>query len=198
MKKLKAVVLLIGRKVLLLMAGLGTRGVTAVAVCAALWAVLNALVSPVFWQFTQMPFLCDLLAFAALILVVWWTRRFGAASVTGVVFGVLSLILRPGAFFNVAFVVAAIAFDFLTRAVGYDRMFSKPLVGSIVAVLISVVCAALAGLIIGALFMNFTILPAILAFAGLHAIGGVIGGVIGAGIVMNLKARRIDAANVRD
>jgi len=111
--------------------------VTAVAVCAALWAVLNALISPFFWQFTHMPFLCDLLAFAALILVVWWTRRFGAASLTGVVFGVLSLILRPGAFFNVAFVVAAIVFDFLTRGVGYERMFNKPVVGSIVAVLIS-------------------------------------------------------------
>jgi hypothetical protein len=46
--------------------------------------------------------------------------------------------------------------------------------------------------------MSFTILPAILAFAGLHAIGGVIGGVIGAGIVTILKARRIDAVTVRD
>lgn len=183
--------------VLLGVVGLGTRGVTAVAVCAALWAVLNALISPFFWQFTHMPFLCDLLAFAALILVVWWTRRFGAASVTGVVFGVLSLILRPGAFFNVAFVVAAIVFDFLTRGVGYERMFNKPVVGSIVAVLISVVCAALAGLMIGALFMSLATLPAILAFAGLHAIGGLIGGVVGAGIVATLKARRIEVGAVR-
>jgi len=184
-------------KVLLAMAGLGTRGVTAVAVCAALWAVLNALISPFFWQLTQMPFLCDLLAFAALIFVVWWTRRFGAISLTGVVFGVLSFILRPGAIFNLAFVAAAIAFDFLTRAVGYDRMFNKPFVGSIVAVLISVVCAALAGLIIGALFMSFTTLPAILAFAGLHAIGGLIGGVVGAGIITTLKARRIEPSALR-
>jgi len=178
-------------------AGLGTRGVTAVAVCAALWAVLNALISPFFWQLTHMPFLCDLLAFAALMLVAWWTRRLGAASLTGIVFGVLSLILRPGAFFNLVFVVAAIAFDLLTRAVGYDRMFNKPLVGSITAVLISVVCAALAGLMIGALFMGFTTFPAILAFAGLHAIGGLIGGVVGAGIITTLKARRIEVGAVR-
>jgi hypothetical protein len=144
-----------------------------------------------------MPFLCDLLAFAGLILVVWWTRRFGAASLTGVVFGVLSFILRPGAIFNLAFVAAAIAFDFLTRAVGYDRMFNKAVVGSIAAVLISIVCAALAGLIIGALFMSLATFPAILAFAGLHAIGGVIGGVVGAGIVTTLKARRIEVGAVR-
>jgi hypothetical protein len=183
--------------VLLALAGLGTREVTAVAACAALWAVLNAFISPVFWQFTQMPFLCDMLAFAALTLVVWWTRRFGAASLTGVVFGVLSFILRPGAFFNSAFVVAAIAFDFLTRAVGYDRMLNKRLVGSTAAVLISVACAALAGLIIGALFMSFNTFPAILAFAGLHAIGGLIGGIVGAGIITTLKARRIEAGAVR-
>jgi hypothetical protein len=190
-------VLLLCRKVLLELAGLGTREVTAVAVCAALWAVLNALISPLFWQVTQMPFLCDLLAFAALILVAWWTKRFGAASLTGVVFGVLSSILRPGAFFNLAFVVAAIAFDFLTRAVGYDRMFNKPLVGSFAGILISVVCAGLAGLIIGALFMSFTTFPAILTFAGLHAIGGMIGGAVGAGMVTTLKARRIEAGAVR-
>jgi hypothetical protein len=190
-------VLLLRRKVLQALAAFGTRGVTAVAVCAALWAVLNALISPFFWQLTQMPFLCDLLAFAALTLVIWWTRRFGAASLTGVVFGVLSFVLRPGAFFNLAFVVAAIAFDFLTRAFGYDRMFNKPVVGSVAAVLISVVCAALAGVIIGALFMSFTTFPAILAFAGLHAIGGVIGGAVGAGIIATLRARRFEPSAVR-
>jgi len=171
--------------------------VTAVAVCAALWAVLNAFIAPFFWQLTQMPFLCDVLAFAALMLVVWWTRRFGAASLTGIVFGVLSSLLRPGAFHNVAFVVAAIAFDFLARAIGYDRLFKKPLAGSIVAVLISVVCAGLAGLMIGTLFMSLSTLPAILTFAGLHAIGGLIGGVVGVAIVATLKARRIEPSAVR-
>ena len=179
------------------MAGLGTRGVTAVAVCAALWAVVNAFISPFFWQLTQMPFLCDLLAFAALILVVWWTRRFGAASLAGVVFGVLSFILRPGAFFNSAFIVAAIVFDLLTRAVGYNRIFNKPLVGSIAAVLISITCAGLAGIIIGALFMSMTTFPAVLAFAGLHAIGGVLGGLVGVGIVATLKGRRIEPGAIR-
>jgi len=190
-------VLLLCQKVLLTLAGLGTRGVTAVAVCAALWAVLNALISPFFWQLTQMPFLCDLLAFATLMLVVWWTRRFGVAALTGVVFGVLSFVLRPGAFFNSAFIVAAIAFDLLTRAAGYDRMFNKLLVGSIASVLISTACAGLAGLMIGALFMSFATFPAILAFASLHAIGGLIGGLVGAGIITTLGVRKIEPGVVK-
>jgi membrane associated rhomboid family serine protease len=76
-------------------------------------------------------------------------------------------------------------------------MFNKPLLGSIATVLISTACAALAGLIIGALFMSFVTFPAILAFAGLHAIGGLIGGLVGAGIITTLKARRIEPGAVR-
>ena len=167
------------------------------ATCAALWAVLNAFISPFFWALTQMPFLCDLLAFAALVLVVWWTRRAGAASLTGVVFGLLSFVLRPGAFFNSAFIVAAIAFDLLTWTVGYNRMFDKPLVGSIASVLISIGCAALAGLMIGALFMSFTSSSVLLVFAGLHALGGLIGGLVGTGMITALRARKIEPAAVR-
>jgi hypothetical protein len=137
------------------------------------------------------------MAFAALILVAWWTRGFGAASLTGVIFGLLTLVLRLGAFFNSAFVVAAIAFDLLTRTAGYNRIFSKRIVGSIVVVLVSIACAALAGLIIGAVFMGFTTLPGVLAFAGLHAIGGVIGGLVGVGVVATLKGRRIDPGAVK-
>lgn len=144
-----------------------------------------------------MPFLCDLLAFSSLILVVWWTRKLGSASSTGLIFGVLSFIPRPGAFFNVAFVVAAVTFDLLTRAIGYGRLFGKPTFGSLYAIAASTVCAALAGAIIGALFMNFTIPTAIAAFAGLHAIGGFIGGMIGAGIISALNARRIEPRAVR-
>jgi hypothetical protein len=76
-------------------------------------------------------------------------------------------------------------------------MFNKSLVGSIAAVLISILCAGLAGAIIGALFMSMTTFPAVLAFAGLHAIGGVIGGLVGVGIVATLKGRGIEPAVVR-
>jgi len=88
-------------------------------------------------------------------------------------------------------------FDLLTRAVGYNRIFNKPLVGSIAAVLISIACAGLAGMIIGALFMSMTTYQAVLAFAGLHAIGGVLGGLVGVGIVASLKGRKIEPGAVR-
>ena len=94
---------------------------------------------------------------------------------------ILSLVLRLGSLFVLGFVVASAVFDLLTRAVGYARLFTKTKFGSLNAIAISIVSAALAGAIIGGPFMNFTTPTAVVAFAGLHAVGGLIGGAIGAG-----------------
>lgn len=149
------------------------------------------MISPIFWQLTRMPFLCDLLAFMSLTLVVWWTRKFGAAMVTGLVVAALTLILRPGAFDILAFAAASPFFDAATRAVGYRNCLDKTTASVVCIVLFSMISAGMAGVIIGSFFMDLRTLPAILTFAGLHAIGGVIGGAIGVTIVRALAARRI-------
>lgn len=164
-----------------------SRDIAAIALCAALWAVLNTLITPIFWQMTHMPFLCDLLAFVSLILVTLWTRKLGSASITGLIVTALTLILRPGAFHMLGFIVASIVFDILTKIVGYTNCFDKPLRGALTMLLFSIICAGLAGGIIGSFFMDFKALPAILTFAGLHAIGGVIGIIL----VRALTARKI-------
>ena len=168
-----------------------TRDIAAIAASAALWAILNILISPIFWQVTHMPFLCDLLAFISLILVIWWTRKFGSASLTGLVVTVLTLMLRPGAFQMLGFIVASILFDVFTRAVGYRNCFESGLRGSLILVLFSTLCAGAAGSIIGIFFMGFNTATAILAFAGLHAVGGIIGGVIGSILVGALTRRKV-------
>ena len=38
-----------------------SREIATIAISAALWSVLNATMSPVFFALTKMPFLCDLL-----------------------------------------------------------------------------------------------------------------------------------------
>jgi len=168
-----------------------TQDATAVAVCAALWAVLNVLLSPVFWQLMHMPFLCDLLAFASLVLVVWWTRKFGSASMTGLIVAVLTFIIRPGSFYMLGFLAASIAFDLITKAIGYARLFSKSLFGSLSTIALSTISAALAGAIIGSFFMSFTTPIAVATFVGLHAVGGLIGGAIGVITISALAARQI-------
>jgi len=168
-----------------------SKDVAAVAVCSALWGVLNAWLSPIIWQLTHLPFLCDMLAFIALILVIWWTRKFGAASFVGLVVAAMTLMVTPTAFQTLAFVVAAMVFDIVTRTLGYGRLFKNLAWGGVVLVVSSVLCAGLAGAIIGASFMGFKTLQAILTFGGLHAIGGLIGGVIGVVVVNALVTRHI-------
>jgi len=53
------------------MAYFKTVDVAAIAICGALWGVLNVLFAPTFFKATGMPFLCDLIGFAMLILGAW-------------------------------------------------------------------------------------------------------------------------------
>jgi hypothetical protein len=62
----------------------------------------------------------------------------------------------------------------------------------IIAITISTISAAFAGLVIGAFFMTgpaLAIWGGVLGWAGLHAIGGVIGGGIG-GLIVNMLVYR--------
>lgn len=141
---------------------------------------------------THLPFLCDLLAFASLILVTWLTRKFGAASLTGIIATLLTLILRPAAFHMLGFVGASVVFDILTKAISYKICFNRnPLVGSSILVILSIFCAGIAGAFIGIFFMNFDVLSGILMWAGLHTFGGLLGGLIGVIIVRALVLRKI-------
>ena len=168
------------------------KDIAAISIGAALWAILNILISPIFFQMTRLPFLCDLLAFASLILVTWLTRKFGAASLTGIIATLLTLILRPAAFHMLGFVVASVVFDILTKAISYKICFNRnPFVGSSIVVTFSIFCAGIAGAIVGIFFMHFDVLTGILIWAGLHAFGGLLGGLIGVIIVRALVLRKI-------
>lgn len=168
-----------------------TKDLTAIATCSAFWAILNILISPIFWQLTHLPFFCDLLAFISLILVVWWTQKFGSASLTGFIVTVLTFIFRPGALQMLGFLVASIIFDILTRALGYTNFIEKKITSLIAMVGFSIICAGIAGMIIGYFFMGFKTFISIIFFSSLHGIGGFIGGIIGFVLVNALKARKI-------
>jgi len=59
------------------MAYFNTRDIVTIAMYAVLWAVLNNTLSPIFWQMTRTPFLCDFPPFTSLILVAWGSRENG-------------------------------------------------------------------------------------------------------------------------
>jgi len=174
------------------MAYFTTRDVAAMAMCAALWSVLSITIAPIFWELTHMPFLCDMIGTSLLILVLWWARKLGTVTVTGVIATVLTLALRPAATHFFGFTAASVVFDALARLIGYRNCLERPVPSAISLLFISIVSTAVAGLIIGLLFMPA---PAIAAmgglalFVGLHALGGAIGAAIGLMLVRALEAR---------
>lgn len=171
---------------------LKSREVAAIAICAALWGVLNSLFSPVFFSMFGLPFLCDLIGFSVLTLSAWWIKKLGAITAIGLTATIINFTFNPHATHFLGFAAASVVFDFTSRFVGYGSFFKKPLYTMIIAITISTISAAFAGLVIGTFFMTGTALAVwggVLGWAGLHAIGGVIGGGIG-GLTVNMLVYR--------
>jgi cytosine/uracil/thiamine/allantoin permease len=87
------------------------------------------------------------------------------------------------------FVIASLVFDIFTRVVGYGNSLDKAVPSIISLVAFSTISAGVAGLIIASFFLEFPV--ALNVFAGLHAVGGFIGGTIGVVLVRALTARGV-------
>jgi len=170
-----------------------TRDIAAIAMCAALWGVLNSVLSPVFFRMFGLPFLCDLIGFSALILAAWWIRKFGAITMIGLIATAINFALGGGIHF-LGFTAASIFFDFATRLIGYNNSFKKPKYAIISMMGVSIASAALAGYLIGTFFMVGPALinwGGVLGWAGLHTVGGIIGGIIGTFLILALNNRKV-------
>ena len=110
--------------------------------------------------------------------------------VTGLIATLLTLMLRPGALQFLGFTAASVIFEFLAKSIGYSYFFENPRISGLSLILFSTISTAVAGLIIGFFFMGFYTAVALLFFAGLHAVGGAIGGGIGLVLIRALEARR--------
>jgi hypothetical protein len=175
------------------MAYFKTLDVAAIAICGALWGVLNVLFAPFFFRATGMPFLCDLIGFAVLILGAWWIRKPGFLTFVGLIATIINLALGTGMQF-LGFLAASAFFDVAVAAIGYGRAFKKPAYTAVSMMIVAIISAAIAGIVIGNLFTAGPVLASwggVAGWAGLHMIGGVMGGFIGITLVLALKKRRI-------
>ncbi len=172
-----------------------SRDIAAISMSAAIWSVLNVTLSPIFWQMTHLPFLCDLIGFACLVLVTWWTRKLGTASLTGIIATAINLFLRPSALHFSGFTAASIFFDIVSRAIGYHVLFTDNSLRRLIGLVgLSLMSGAVAGSIIGSFFMDPGVLSRIggfLFFVCLHSTGGIIGGTLGFVLVKALESRKV-------
>ncbi len=162
-----------------------SREIAYIAISAALWSVLNVLISPVFFALTKLPFICDMLGIAALALVSWRIRRFGAATSVGFIATVLTLSMNPMMVQFIGFGISSVVFDVLAYLIGYRRMFE-----SYKGILVSIpaICMAFSsGLIIAVAFMGFTTAQLVISWGALHAAGGIIGTAISVMIIAALS-----------
>ena len=177
-----------------------SRMVAAIAIFAALWGVLNSIFAPIVFRVFGLPILCDMIGFAVLTVTVWWTRKFGPATVVGLIATVVNFIFNPAGVHFLGFAAASMVFDITAKLVGYDRCFKKTLFVTVSMLPVSVLSAAAAGLIIGTFFMDTPALTkwgGVLGWAGLHAVGGAIGGFIGIVLITSLAARGIQRMDVK-
>jgi hypothetical protein len=177
-----------------------TREVAAIALFSALWGVLNSIFAPIVFRMFGLPILCDMIGFAILTLTIWWVRKFGAATAVGLIATVINFIFNPGGVHFLGFTVASIVFDITAKLIRYDRCFKKLPITTVSMLSISVLSAAVAGLIIGTFFMAAPALAkwgGVLGWAGLHAFGGVIGGFIGIALVAGLVTRGVYRKDVK-
>lgn len=176
------------------MAYFNSKEIAEISICAALWGVINSIFSPIFFRMFGLPFLCDLIGFSVLTVAAVWIRKFGAITMVGIVATAINFIFNPGGIHFLGFTVASIFFDLLVKMIGYNNIFKKPV--NVIAIMmpISIFSAALAGYIIGTFFMAapaLTMWGGVLGWAGLHAAGGVLGGLIGTLLVIALISRNV-------
>jgi len=176
-----------------------SRELAAIALFSALWGVLNSIFSPIVFSMFGLPILCDMIGFSLLSLTVWWVRKLGAASLVGLIATAINFIFNPSGVFFLGFTAASIVFDIIAWLARYGVYLKKASSTAITLLSISVVSAAVAGLIIGTYFMAAPALAnwgGVLGWAALHAAGGIIGGVIGTALVIGLVARGMPKINV--
>jgi hypothetical protein len=175
-----------------------TRDLAAIAICAALWGVINSIFAPLFFSVTHLPFFCDMVGFSVLILAAWWIKKFGAITIIGAIATLINFALVANPYHFLGFTAASILFDLTISVVGFNRPFSKKAYTVASMMPISIVSAALAGYIIGTFFMagpTFAAMGGVLGWTGLHVIGGVIGGAVGTSLVTGLAARKVKVNN---
>ncbi|MBS7632677.1 hypothetical protein KEJ15_03525 [Candidatus Bathyarchaeota archaeon] len=147
-----------------------------------------------------LPILCDMIGFAVLILSAWWIRKFGAVTAVGLIATVVNFVFNPGGFHFLGFTAASIVLDAMTRLAGYDRCFKSSLSTMVSMFSVSVLSAAVAGLIISIFFMVAPALArwgGVLGWAGLHAVGGIVGGFVGITLVTGLSIRGVRRVGVK-
>jgi hypothetical protein len=169
---------------------LTTKDIALTAVFCVVWVILNLTLGPLSFMLTGLPIIHVFGAFFTLLLVAWITGRFGTSSMTGIIGSALAMMLS-GIPVMIGFLPAAIVFD-LTLIANHHKIRISAYSLTIAAIA-TIFSAYIAGVVIGLLFMGFTIQLALTFWGVAAAIGGIMAVVITLPVIALLEK-----ANVRE
>jgi hypothetical protein len=161
-----------------------------ISIFSALWVVLNLTVAPISFRLTGLPVIHSILIFFILLLVTWATNQFGASTLVGII-GSVIVLLAGGPLPVLGFILAAITFD-LIFLINHHRVSFKPVsLGiAILATVVAAFCASIAN------FLLVSPAFAIIVWAGLVIIGGLIGIVLALPIVGVLEKAQVKRVKI--
>src|SRR5665647_471679 len=159
--------------------------IAVISIFSALWVALNLTVAPISFRLTGLPIIHIIIIFFILLLVIWATNQYGAATLVGII-GSTIVLLAGGPLPVIGFIVAAIIFD-LVLLINHHKIRVKTInVG--IAILGTIVSASAAAIV------NFTLVSptfAITIWVGLIVAGGIIGVILALPIVRILERAQV-------
>jgi hypothetical protein len=150
-----------------------TMNIALISIFSALWIALNLTVAPLGFRLLGLPIIHSVIIFLTLLLVVWATGQFGAASSVGII-GSIIVLLAGGPLPVLGFAAASIIFDVMLVA-NHHRLNMKPY-SLAIALLATVVCSYFAGVVNGIFFIpNMGLAFAVTVWGSWTIVGGIIG-----------------------
>lgn len=168
--------------------GLTTRNLALIGILSALWVALNLTIAPIAFTLTHLPTVHSTIIFITLILAVWATGQYGAASTVAII-GSIIVVLTGGPLPVVGFIPAALIFDVILL-VNHHRINLRK-ANITVAIIASIACAYVAALANGVLILNFPLPFTLTVWAAWNILGAVIGVAIILPIIMVLERANV-------
>jgi hypothetical protein len=165
-----------------------------ISIFSALWVVLNLTIAPLGFAIFHLPVVHSLIIFFMLVLVIWATGQYGAASAVSIIGSAIVVLANPQVLPVLGFVPAAFLFD-LVLLINHHRVNLKAVNIGIV-VLATVVCAFVAAVVNGIVILNLALMFTLTVWAGWNVLGGIIGVVIALPVVGILEKAQVKRVKI--
>jgi hypothetical protein len=160
-----------------------------ISIFSALWIALNLTIAPISFILTGLPTIHSIIIFFTLILVVWATGQFGAASLVAIIGSPIVLLVNPSILPILGFIPAAVIFD-LILIVNHHKINAKPINIGLV-VLATIVCGYVAAVVNGLFILNFAPMFTFTFWAAFVVAGAVIAVALSLPIVAVLERAQV-------